>query len=167
MFNTAMSGNSPAHARLVAAAYDFSKIDLVVDVGGGHGRLLATLLERYPRLRGILFDQPHVIEGARQTLDAAGVVDRCELIGGSFFEAVPSGGDAYVLSRVLHNWTDERAAALLAVPRASILHVGDSWDEDVAGAQAAGLQAVLLDRKGSGARSSINSLAVITDLVES
>jgi hypothetical protein len=72
LFNAAMSGNSPAHARLVAATYDFSRMSLVVDVGGGHGRLLATILERYPRLRGILFDQPHVIEGARPILDAAG-----------------------------------------------------------------------------------------------
>ena len=70
VFNAAMTGNSPAHARLVAATYDFSRMSLVVDVGGGRGRLLATILERYPRLRGILFDQPHVIEGARQILSA-------------------------------------------------------------------------------------------------
>ena len=111
--NAAMSGNSPAHARLVAATYDFSRTSLVVDVGGGRGRLLATILERYPRLRGILFDRSHVIEGARETLSAAGVVDRCELVGGSFFEAVPAGGDAYILRNIIHDWKDDRAVAIL------------------------------------------------------
>lgn len=113
VFNAAMSGNSPAHARLIAAAYDFSRMSLVVDVGGGHGRLLATILERYPRLRGILFDQPHVIEGARQILDAAGVVDRCELVGGSFFDAVPAGGDAYILRGIIPGFEDDQAVAIL------------------------------------------------------
>ncbi len=68
-FNAGMAGNSPAHARLVATTYDFSEMSVVVDVGGGRGRLLATILERYPRVRGILFDQPHVVEDARETLD--------------------------------------------------------------------------------------------------
>ncbi len=81
--------------------------------GGGHGRLLATILERYPRLRGILFDLPHVIEGARQILNAAGVVDRCELVGGSFFDAVPSGGGAYILRDIIHDWEDDQAVAIL------------------------------------------------------
>ena len=109
----AMSGNSPAHARLVAEAYDFSRMSLVVDVGGGRGRLLATILERYPRLRGILFDQPHVIEDARQIIDAAGVGDRCELVGGRFFDAVPAGGDAYILRNIIHDWEDDQAVAIL------------------------------------------------------
>jgi O-methyltransferase domain/Dimerisation domain len=109
----AMSGNSPAHARLVAETYDFSRMSLVVDVGGGRGRLLATILERYPRLHGILFDRPHVIEDARQIIDAAGVGDRCELVGGSFFDAVPAGGDAYILRNIIHDWEDDQAVAIL------------------------------------------------------
>jgi hypothetical protein len=113
VFNAAMSGNSPVHARLVATTYDFSRMSLVVDVGGGRGRLLATILEQYPRLRGILFDQPHVIEGARQILDAAGVVDRCELVRGSFFEAVPTGGDVYILRGILVGFEDDQAVAIL------------------------------------------------------
>ena len=113
VFNAAMTGNSPAHARLVAATYDFSEMSVVVDVGGGRGRLLATILERYPRLRGILFDQPHVVEDARETLDAAGVVDRCELVGGSFFDAVPAGGDVYILRNIIHDWEDDQAVAIL------------------------------------------------------
>jgi hypothetical protein len=108
-----MSGNSPAHTRLVATAYDFSRSSLVVDVGGGRGRLLATILERYPRLRGILFDQPHVIEDARQIIDAAGVGNRCELVGGSFLDAVPAGGDAYILRNIIHDWEDEQAVVIL------------------------------------------------------
>ena len=113
MFNAAMSGNSPAHARLVAATYDFSRMSLVVDVGGGRGRLLAAILERNPRLRGILFDQPHVIEDARQVVTEAGVAGRCELVGGSFFDAVPAGGDAYILRGVIPGFEDGQAVAIL------------------------------------------------------
>jgi O-methyltransferase domain len=91
--NAGMTGNSPAHARLVAAAYDFAEMSVVVDVGGGRGRLLATILERYPRLRGTLFDQSHVIADARHIPEELGVIDRGELVGGSFFDAVPTGGD--------------------------------------------------------------------------
>ena len=119
-FNAGMLGNSPDHARLVAATYDFSKMNVVVDVGGGRGRLLATILERYPRLRGILFDQPHVIEDARQTLEEVGVVDRCELVGGSFFDAVPADGDAYVLRNIIHDWDDDQAVAILMSCRRSM-----------------------------------------------
>jgi len=113
VFDAAMSGNSPGHARLVAATYDFSRMSLVVDVGGGRGQLLGTILERHPRLRGILFDQPHVLEGARPILEAAGVVDRCELVGGSFFDAVPAGGDAYILRGIIPGFEDDQAVAIL------------------------------------------------------
>jgi len=113
VFNAAMSGNSPAHASLVAATYDFSRMRLVVDVGGGRGRLLATILARHPRLRGILFEQPHVIEDAREILDEAGVGARCELIGGSFFDGVPAGGDAYILRGIIPGFEDDRAVAIL------------------------------------------------------
>jgi O-methyltransferase domain len=113
VFNAAMSGNSPAHASLVAATYDFSRMGLVVDVGGGRGRLLAAILARHPRLRGILFEQPHVIEDAREILDEAGVGDRCELVGGSFFDAVPAGGDAYILRGIIPGFQDDRAVAIL------------------------------------------------------
>lgn len=113
LFNAAMSGNSPAHARLVAATYDFSRMSRVVDVGGGRGRLLAAILERNPRLRGILFDQPHVIEDARPILDEEGVGDRCELVGGSFFDAVPAGGDVYVLRGIVPGFEDDPAVVVL------------------------------------------------------
>jgi len=112
-----MMGNSPAHARLVAASYDFSRMGLVVDVAGGRGRLLATILERNPHLRGILFDLPHVIESARELVDDAGVIDRCEFVSGDFFEAVPVGGDAYILRNIIHDWEDDQAAAILTTCR--------------------------------------------------
>ena len=119
-FNAGMLGNSPDHARLVAATYDFSRMNVVVDVGGGRGRLLATILEQYPRLRGILFDQPHVIADARQILEEVGVVDRCELVGGDFFDAVPAGGDTYVLRNIIHDWDDDQAVAILMSCRRSM-----------------------------------------------
>ena len=71
-------------------------------------------------MRGILFDQPHVIEDARQILEEVGVVDRCELVGGSFFDAVPAGGDAYVLRNIIHDWDDDRAVAILTSCRRSM-----------------------------------------------
>jgi len=123
LFNQGMAGNSPAHARLVARAYDFSGMTRVIDVGSGRGRLIATILAEHEHLRGILFDQPHVIESARETLDEAGVADRCELVGGSFFDAVPQGGDAYVLRNIIHDWQDDQAIAILATCRRAM---GDS-----------------------------------------
>jgi hypothetical protein len=117
LFNQGMAGNSPAHARLVARTYDFSDMATVIDVGGGRGRLIATILAEHPHLRGVLFDQPHVIESARETLAEAGVADRCELVGGSFFDAVPRDGDAYVLRNIIHDWQDDEAIAILATCR--------------------------------------------------
>jgi SAM-dependent methyltransferase len=97
----------------VVAAYDFSTLGTLVDVGGGHGTLLAAILQAHPSLRGILFDQPSVVTGAQRILAATGVVERCAVMGGDFFGAVPAGGDLYLLSRVLFNWADDRAVAIL------------------------------------------------------
>jgi SAM-dependent methyltransferase len=110
-FDAAMA-NSPRHAE-IAATYDFSDLGRIVDVGGGNGRLLAAILERYPGLHGVVFDQPHVI-AAGVVLELAGVMARCELVGGDFFAAVPTGADAYVLSHVIMDWDDDRATVLLA-----------------------------------------------------
>jgi hypothetical protein len=117
LFNKGMAGNSPAHARLVAAAYDFSRMSLVIDVAGGRGRLLATILESNPHLRGILFDLPRIVEDARQLINDAGVADRCEFVGGNFFEAVPEGGNAYILRNIIHDWEDDQAVAILTTCR--------------------------------------------------
>ena len=121
LFNAGMAGNSPAHADVVAAGYDFSQMSLVVDVAAGRGRLLATILLRNPHLRGVLFDLPHVIEDARQLVNDAGVADRCRFVGGNFFEAVPEGGDAYILRNIIHDWEDDQAVAILTTCRRAMM----------------------------------------------
>jgi hypothetical protein len=112
-FNQAMT--SAAYWRIgpVIAAYDFSGINTLVDVGGGQGAFIARILSHYPAMRGILFDLPHVTAGAARMLQETGVGSRCEIVGGSFLESVPGGGDAYLLSRVIHDWNDEQAALIL------------------------------------------------------
>jgi hypothetical protein len=112
-FNNAMTGFTRLVNQALHQAYDFSGFTKLVDVGGGLGGLLASILPNYPALQGVLFDQPHVIADAGPLLEAAGVRNRCELIGGDFFQGVPAGGDAYMLKFIIHDWDDERAAAIL------------------------------------------------------
>jgi hypothetical protein len=114
IFDAAMRNLTAQVMGAVVSAYDFSQFRTVVDVGGGNGALLAAILGGTPGLRGILLDLPEVPEGAKPHLAAAGVLDRCEVMGGDMFTAVPGGGDAYVLSRVIHDWDDARAAVVLA-----------------------------------------------------
>ena len=85
----------------------------LVDVGGGSGALLTGILQAHPTVRGILYDRPHVLASARPVLEAAGVAARCTLVGGDFFTSVPTGGDANLLSRILHDWGDAPAQTLL------------------------------------------------------
>lgn len=113
VFNAAMSSLSTAVGKAVVHSYDFSGIETLVDVGGGEGALLAEILAANPTLRGVLFDQPRVVEGATDLLERAGVADRCEVAGGSFFEAVPAGADAYLLKSVIHDWDDAAAGQIL------------------------------------------------------
>ena len=107
-----------ARDQAVVASVDLSGSRCVVDVGGGRGGLLSGLLTAYPRLRGILFDLPGVVEGAREPLREAGLAERCDVIAGDFREAVPPGGDAYFLSWILHDWDDPTARRILARCRA-------------------------------------------------
>jgi SAM-dependent methyltransferase len=93
--------------------YDMAGVRRIVDVGGGHGVLIARMLKRYPELTGVVFDLPDVVAGAEATLAQTGVLDRAEIIGGDFFASVPAGGDLYLLSMILHDWNDEPAAAIL------------------------------------------------------
>ena len=113
IFDRAMTDLTRAWVHALLDSYDFGRFGVVVDVGGGRGALLAALLGEYPTMRGVLFDQPHVVAGAAEILGAAGVEDRCEIAGGDFFEAVPAGGDAYVLKSIIHDWEDEEATAIL------------------------------------------------------
>ncbi|MBB6347788.1 hypothetical protein FHU36_004333 [Nonomuraea muscovyensis] len=101
------------HLRTLVPAYDWAALDSVVDVGGGNGTFVAGLLARFPGLRATLFDLPDVVAQAPAVLAAAGVADRCEIVGGSFFDGVPAGAGGYVLKTVLPGWDDERAGALL------------------------------------------------------
>ena len=113
IFNDGLTAYTSQVAEAVVAAYDFSVIRNLVDVGAGHGVLASAILKANPELRAVLFDLPHAREGATRTLTAAGVAHRAEVVAGDFFRAVPEGGDAYLLSHVIHNWSDEGALAIL------------------------------------------------------
>jgi hypothetical protein len=97
----------------VAQGYDFTGIRTIVDVGGNDGSLLAAVLAANPEMRGVLFDLPGVVASAANRLAEWGIAERCEVIGGDFFEGLPSGGDAYIVSNVLHDWDDDQATAIL------------------------------------------------------
>ena len=112
-FDECMSDQSRMAHSAVVASYDFSRFSRIVDVGGGNGTLLELLLRKYPHMTGVLFDQPHVAAGARERLARSDVAARCEIVEGSFFEAVPGGADAYIMAMVIHDWDDERASAIL------------------------------------------------------
>ncbi len=120
IFDAAMTGLSLAEAEAVVRSYDFSGTGALVDVGGGKGTLLAAILAANPALRGILFDQPHVVADAKDLLERAGVADRCEVVAGSFFEAVPEGADAYLLKSIIHDWDDAAAIEILRKCRAAM-----------------------------------------------
>jgi hypothetical protein len=113
IFNEAMIAYTHQVANAVTATYDFAPFRSVVDVGGGYGTLLAAILRDNPGAGGILFDVPHVIEAAQGFLGTTGVADRCTRVAGDFFAAVPAGGDAYVLSQILHDWEDEQCLTIL------------------------------------------------------
>ena len=93
---------------------------IVVDVGGGQGTLLATILRKNPKLQGVLLDMPHVVEMARPMLEREGLQARCKLAPGNFFEAVPGGGDLYMLKRILHDWDDKNSREILMTCRAAM-----------------------------------------------
>jgi hypothetical protein len=113
VFDEAMAAFTSLTAIAVAAAYDFWRFGTVVDVGGGNGALLTGILKAYPALRGVVFDLPRAADGAQRQIEAAGLAGRCQAVGGDFFETVPSGGDAYLLKHVIHDWDDERAKRIL------------------------------------------------------
>jgi hypothetical protein len=112
-FNRGMTDLSSGEAPAVVATYDFSGFEHIVDVAGGAGKLLAAILASTPGLRGTLFDQPSVIEQAKSDAILTPFAERCELVGGDFFEAVPAGADAYVMKHIIHDWDDERATTIL------------------------------------------------------
>ncbi|MBH5372990.1 methyltransferase [Bradyrhizobium glycinis] len=116
-FDRAMTQLSRASAEAVVRAYDFSPLRHIVDVGGGQGLMLAEILRAHPHIRGTLLDQRSVIARARAVLAERGVIDRCDIVSGSFFEALPEGADAYLMRAVIHDWSDDQAVAILKVCR--------------------------------------------------
>jgi SAM-dependent methyltransferase len=113
IFDDGMSVVSAFTGPAAAAAYNFDGVRHIVDVGGGQGRVLATILHAHPHLRGTLFDLPRVIAGAPGFLASTQIANRCDVVGGDMFDAVPAGGDLYLLSHVIHNWDDPRATRVL------------------------------------------------------
>lgn len=113
LFNDTMVGFHGMEPPAIAAAYDFSAFQTIADVGGSTGNLLATILSRHSGPRGILFDLPHVVRDAAALLEQRGVADRVRIEAGSFFESVPAGADAYVLSHIIHDWKLEQCLTIL------------------------------------------------------
>jgi hypothetical protein len=112
-FNAAMGNLSALAASELVRVYDFSAVRTVADIGGAHGVLLTAVLRANSAARGILFDLPHVIATAGDAIAAEGLSQRCELVSGDFFEAVPEGADLHLLKQIVHDWDDERATRLL------------------------------------------------------
>jgi hypothetical protein len=141
LFNEAMSQESRISAEQFATAYDFSEVKTVVDLGGGDGTLLASVLSAHPHLRGIVFDSPSGVAQAGAVLADAGVADRCEVHAGDFFQAIPTGGDLYVIKSVFQDWDDEAAREILRTCRshmpqtATLLIVGSVLPETASPAE--------------------------------
>lgn len=112
-FEESMARIASVRDRAVVSAVDFSGFNRVIDVGGGRGGLLCALLSTYTGVQGMLFDLPGVVEGAGRQLRQAGLEERCDVVAGDFREAVPPGGDAYLLSWILHDWDDVAAQSIL------------------------------------------------------
>jgi O-methyltransferase/methyltransferase family protein len=120
VFNNAMSAGTTRATEVVLAAYDFRGFRRIVDVGGGHGRLLSAILNSAPAAEGVLYDLPAVVEGAAPVLSSAAVADRCTVTAGSFLDWVPEGGDAYVLKLIIHDWDDDHALRIVRNVRQAI-----------------------------------------------
>jgi C-methyltransferase len=119
IFNQAMTNNSELAVAPVVAAYDFSPYPTIVDVGGGHGRLLAAILAATPGAHGVLYDLSQVVASAATLLRERCVADRVRIVSGSFFDGIPPAGDAYVIKNVIHDWSDDLAVQILRRVRAA------------------------------------------------
>jgi hypothetical protein len=119
IFNDAMTSISAGDSPAVVDAYSFEGIHSIVDVGGGHGLLLATILARNPQMKGTLYDEPHVVEGARNG-PLKPVMERCTLTSGDMFSSVPAGADAYIMKHIIHDWPDELCIKILKACRTGV-----------------------------------------------
>ncbi len=120
IFNQSMTGLTEMTNAAVAAAYDFSSFSKVIDIGGGQGGLLTSILKCHPAIQGVLFDLPHTMESANERLHSEGMAERCEVVSGDFFASVTEGGDAYLLKFILHDWNDEQCVTILKNCRRAI-----------------------------------------------
>lgn len=124
VFNAAMTNFTRAIIPAVIEGYDFSGVNRLVDIAGGHGLLLAGILKANPHLQGVLFDLPFVIEGAKEMLQKEDVSDRVELTSGDFFESVPVDADAYMMKHIIHDWDDESSIKILQNIRSAMNEKG-------------------------------------------
>jgi len=113
VFDAAMVGIHGRESAAILSAYDFTGVNVLVDIGGGNGSQITGLLQHHTAMKGILFDLAHVVERAKSRIDAAGLTDRCSLVAGSFFEEVPTGADAYFMRHIIHDWDDEKSLVIL------------------------------------------------------
>lgn len=112
-FHRAMTNLSAMAVSAALEAYDFSAFKTIVDVGGGHGFAICSILQNYPEMRGILFDLKDIVPGAEKRIHELALKERCRTAFGDFFQAVPEGGDLYFMKHILHDWTDEQATTIL------------------------------------------------------
>ena len=124
-FHRAMTNLSAMAVGAALEAYDFSPFNTIVDVGGGHGFAICSILQKYPQMRGILFDLEGTVPGADKCIRELGLEQRCQTASGDFFEAVPEGGDVYFMKHILHDWTDEQAVTILRNCRRALESKGD------------------------------------------
>ncbi|MCA1558446.1 MAG: acetylserotonin O-methyltransferase, partial [Acidobacteria bacterium] len=120
MFLEAMNCCASLYNEAVVAAYDFSRFEKIIDVGGGQGKLVTAILKANPSTRGILFDTPNQTPSAQRFFEQQEIADRCETITGDFLESVPEGGGAYLLKHIIHDWDDQRAIGILKNCRRSM-----------------------------------------------
>jgi ubiquinone/menaquinone biosynthesis C-methylase UbiE len=113
IFDAAMVGIHGRESNAILDAYEFSGIGVVADIGGGNGSQMTEILKKHTKMKGILFDLPHVIERAKERIHAADLVERCKLVSGSFFDSVPEGANAYILRHIIHDWDEEKCVTIL------------------------------------------------------
>lgn len=123
IFNDAMTSLNLSYVSTIFPLYDFSQFKTVIDIGGGQGVFLSTILKENPNQHGILFDLPNAIESAKKVYSGSSInskddgkndlLSRCELIGGDFFKSIPTGADCYIIKNVILNWDDESASMIL------------------------------------------------------
>jgi len=113
IFDRAMTSLSNLAIKAVVEGYDFADIEALVDVAGGHGRLLTAILDEHRSMHGVLFDQAHVLEGAKDNEHVKALSERLKLVSGDFFASVPAGFDGYIMKHIIHDWDDERAVQIL------------------------------------------------------